>query len=140
MILFNHLKYFSSWYIKFQANSHLFLELRKNNLPTENHEKSLSIAFNSILLIQNGNAVLLHQMPSHKRGRGTGRRQGHIRIVVRTRDPLHTHTYVHVHKAGRGFTKDYLPTPQTFHRSFQHDISVRPVVMRLFSYRYKATL
>lgn len=26
-------------------------------------------------------------MPEHEHGRGTGRRQGHIRIVVRTRDP-----------------------------------------------------
>lgn len=27
------------------------------------------------------------KMPEHEHGRGTGRRQGHIRIVVRTRDP-----------------------------------------------------
>lgn len=42
--------------------------------------------------VVNGDAVLLHRMPEHEHDRGTGRRQGHIRIVVRTRDPPATYT------------------------------------------------
>jgi len=54
-------------------------------------------------------------MPEHEHGRGTGRRQGHIRIVVRTRDPpIRTRVNVraarpHSTHASRGFAKDYPP-------------------------------
>lgn len=53
-------------------------------------------------------------MPEHEHGRGTGRRQGHIRIVVRTRDPPpDTYTCKRTRRsstqASRGFAKDYPP-------------------------------
>ena len=49
------------------------------------------------------------------------------------------HIYMSSHINVRGFTEDYPPTLQTLRPSFRHDISVHPVVMRLFSCRYKAT-
>jgi len=61
-------------------------------------------------------AVLFRWMPEHEHGRGTGRRQGHIRIVVRTRDPpIRTYTCKrtrvrsHSTHASHGFAKDYPP-------------------------------